>query len=146
MTYPSWSDFHNKAWEDREFLALSPPAKVLLIFAFTHSVGASLTGISVAPLKELRKVLGTSRNIAVDYVLQELGEKPFVRFDYDSNVLYAVSRFKYAARNGALTQKQRKQIKAHLDSLPQDSPLVKQFKRRNAKALAEPTTEREAAA
>jgi hypothetical protein len=98
-----WAAVKNATWQDEDFLALSAPARLIFLFSFTHNPDASMTGLSRVSERQLMRAGGGMGGLLpgheLDAVLEELGEKPMVRYDYDHEVLWCVRRGKHVSRS-----------------------------------------------
>jgi hypothetical protein len=117
-------------WDDEPFLALSPGAKAVFSFSFQHDPGASMTGLSVVSEKRLRRVICASP-LASEHdlhaVLDELGVKPFVKYDYDRELLWCVNRAVYVYSQ---SPKYLKGLRRHVERMPKASPIIDEFRSR----------------
>lgn len=119
-----WSQVQQDIWRDAPFLALSSDAKALFIYSFTHSPESSITGLSEVSERALGRVLGDRQ--LVEPVLEELGAKPFVKYDWDAELLWCVNRMKHAHSK---SPKWLKGARSIVERMP-PSPIIDQFKRR----------------
>lgn len=130
MADNGWSQIRNRIWEDGPFLDLSTDAKTLFVFSFTHSPWASMTGLSVVSPRTIRRSMRRAPLLthkALVAVLDELGDKPFVKYDWEWEVLWAVNRTRHVA---TASPKWIKGLTNHLERLPAESPLLTQYRRK----------------
>lgn len=128
MPPKDWTRIHCAMWDDEPFLALSPEAKLVFVFSWTHSRFASMTGIDRVSAADMAAKCSLD-DLALDDVLAELGEKPFVKYDWDHELLWTVNRLKYVG-DQVMTTRLQAAILKHLTHLPTASPLVKAYKRK----------------
>lgn len=121
-----WSQIHRSIWGDLEFQSLSVHARLLFIYGFTHSREASITGLSVVSPRHIRMLLGLPDVDAVRDVLAELGDKPFLRYDFDAEVLWVVNRLGYVVRD---SQRWVQAARRVVERMPQGSPIISEFRR-----------------
>lgn len=119
-----WSAIKHRTWIDRDFEALSPSAALLFLFSFTHEPGASMTGLSVVSERRMMRAARSGSFEHLSEVLEELGEKPFVRYDYEQELLWCVNRAKHVSQSPRWLEG----AKRHVAMMP-SSPLLDEFRK-----------------
>lgn len=130
----TFSTINHEIWSDSAFLSLSPEAKLLFLYSWTHSPMASITGIDVIDHFALMDALGwgnlginaSEKNL--ERTLKEVGRKPLVKYDWGHSLLWAVNRMKFVcpSREKA-TKKVLSAATNHLTKLPA-SVLVEEYR------------------
>jgi hypothetical protein len=89
----TFSTIEHGWWKDPAVRELSADAALAFVWSFTNSGPSSLTGVTaVSP----RKFEGVLRGGDVVPVLDELGQKPLVVYDWDAELLWCVARARFA--------------------------------------------------
>lgn len=106
MARPTYAQVMTKMWRDRDFMALSTDARLLFIWSWTNDA-AGVSGLYRASVLDLMHALGPLDHHAEDATLarvqaalaQLLVPKPLLMYDADHEVIFVVSRARYANRS-----------------------------------------------
>ena len=95
-------------WKSKKMRKVSAKAKLLAMY-FLTSPSYCMVGIYEQPQELIRKHTGLSLD-ALDQALQELFEVDFIRYDYDTEVVWVVDMALSQVADGRLSEKQQKGV------------------------------------
>lgn len=117
---PRFAMVECSTWDDPDFLRLSPTARLLFLWSWTHQ-RAAICGLYMASEKQMMRGIGGDSKALAD-ALAELGDKPLVKYDADAELLWVVNRARYSNRSPKVARAMQREVEA----CP-DSPLIAEF-------------------
>lgn len=121
---------HKDIWRDPDFHELSSTAKITFVWTFSNPQ-AALSGLYHTSLRAIARDLGHDLTV-VEATLDELANKPLVKYDPNQEVIWVVNRAEYASRSARAVAQMQREVYAMRLSL---SPLVGEFVARYGKLL-----------
>lgn len=122
-----WEMFNRRTWTDPAFVELDTDARCLFLWSWTGPQTA-LCGLYHASPRMLERALSADERSSpalrerVRVALLQLARKPLALYDDDAEVLWVVSRARYANRSPKVAVMLRREVQA----CP-PSPLVRKF-------------------
>ena len=95
-------------WKSKKMREVSAKAKLLAMY-FLTSPSYCMVGIYEQPQELIRKHTGLSQE-ALDQALHELFEVDFVRYDYETEVVWVVDMALSQVADGRLSERQQKGV------------------------------------
>lgn len=134
-----WVKFHREVWDDADFKRLGPEAKLIFLWAWTNP-SASNTGLVRATYRSLARAMhpqGRVTDQKIRAALKQLAAKPLVLFDPEWSVLLVPTRTRWVLEQEKVPPRAMVAMLLDLEEFPQESPLVKRWRKQYAGLVTE---------
>jgi len=105
-----WEQVHKHLWTDPDFVKLGPWGKLLFLWSWTNP-GAALCGLYVASEKQMARGIGATPE-QLREALSDNSRKPLLRYDADAEVLWVVTRARWANRSPKVAIAMQREVEA----------------------------------